>query len=250
MNLHNWLRKKLTGICYSYLRNTPHWSHPQAEGINHARILPYASYAPWIDDERFQYAYSMVKKHTLIDIYRLYELWITARQLSAVDGDFLEVGVWRGGSGCLLALASEDTNKKVFLADTFTGVVKASARDTNYLGGEHADTSIEYVRNLLLSCGVARRTQILLGSFPEENANIVSDTLALVHIDVDVYASARDILNWVLPRLAIGGVVILDDYGFYGCEGITALVNELNSKSSTMRFIHNLNGHAILMRII
>ena len=41
----------------------------------------------------------------------------------------------------------------------------------------------------------------------------------LAHIDVDVYQSAADVLDWVWPRLSPGGVVVFDDYGFPATPG-------------------------------
>ena len=44
------------------------------------------------------------------------------------------------------------------------------------------------------------------------------------------------------------GLVIFDDYGFLGCEGVTKLVNEL---AADLRFFtyFNLNGHAVMMKL-
>ena len=157
--------------------------------------------------------------------------------------------MWRGGSGCLLAMASRRPGRQVFLADTFSGVVKAGTLDTRYRGGEHADTDVRLVRALADQCGVAEQIQLLEGMFPEQNAERVEGKLALLHIDVDVYESARDVLYWSLPRLVAGSLVVFDDYGFFGCEGVTRLVNEFVAEHRDFRFVHNLNGHAVLIRI-
>ena len=246
--MKSWLKRRLTGFCYGYLRGQLTRAHPGSPEIPHARVLPYASYAPWQGDADFQAAYARVHEYTLVDIYRLYELWSIARQLDDVEGDFLEVGVWRGGSGCLLGLATRHTGRRVFLADTFSGVVKVGQQDTCYKGGEHADTSVEQVRMLLRSNGL-EQVQVLMGVFPEHNAEQVGERISLLHIDVDVYDSARDILQWAMPRLVPGAVVVFDDYGFYGCEGVTRMVNEFVIGRSNFRFIHNLNGHAILVYV-
>lgn len=91
---------------------------------------------------------------------------------------------------------------------------------------------------------------MLKGIFPEQNAERLGQRkLALVHIDVDAYESAKDVLNWSLPRLQRGGVVVFDDYGFFGCEGVTRLVNEFVANNRGFRFLHNLNGHAVLIKL-
>jgi len=127
------------------------------------------------------------------------------------------------------------------------GVVKAGSQDADYQGGEHSDTTKSGVIELCKSLGLDR-VQILQGIFPDDSAHVVSDrTFRFCHIDVDVYESAKDIVNWVWPRLVPGGLIVFDDYGFYSCVGITRFVNEERSKPDRL-VIHNLNGHAILIK--
>jgi O-methyltransferase len=54
-------------------------------------------------------------------------------------------------------------------------------------------------------------------------------------------------VEWVWPRLVAGGMIVYDDYGFRGCEGVTQFVNEQRSKPDRLIF-HNLNGHAIAIK--
>lgn len=221
------------------------WSQEQSPELLHSNVNAYATYSPWLSDGEFLKTYKAIKDSTLVDMYRCYELWSLAKQSNLIDGSILEVGVWRGGTGCILAVASP--TKTVYLADTFQGVVKAGAMDTRYVGGEHDDTSEQSVRDLLASVG-AENAQLLKGIFPDETASDLSGPIALLHIDVDVYQSGRDIVNWALARLPVGAAIVFDDYGFSGCEGITRLANELQQSLSKFSFIHNLNGHAIFIR--
>jgi O-methyltransferase len=113
--------------------------------IPHEIFMPNATYAPWLADLSFNQIYDLIGQHTLVDQYRCYELWRLAGRIKYLPGDAVEVGVWRGGTGCLIAkrIQSFDPNRKVYLCDTFCGVVGASDKDTQYRGGEHPDTSIE-----------------------------------------------------------------------------------------------------------
>ena len=240
------MKRKLADA-YAAIRSQAPWSHPKSPEISHHRILPHATYSPWLLDEGFQTVYQYIKSHTLVDIYRCYELWTLGQQLSHVPGNFLEVGVWRGGTGALLASAVKaNTEKHVYLADTFQGVVKASGDDTVYVGGEHADTSSTLVSELLKGLGLSNFT-LLEGIFPDQTANRFKGTLALLHCDVDVYSSAKDVVEWGIPLLGHGGALVFDDYGFSGCEGVTKLANELRADKRFI-FIHNLNGHAIFIK--
>ena len=69
--------------------------------------------------------------------------------------------------------------------------------------------------------------ELLQGVFPDETADRIADSrFRLCHCDVDVYRSAKDVFDWVWPRLAPGGVVVFDDYGFPACPGVTKFVDE------------------------
>ncbi|MBL7983491.1 MAG: class I SAM-dependent methyltransferase [Flavobacteriales bacterium] len=219
-------------------------------GISHQHVVPQATYAPWLDHAAFQQAYELARHNTLVDIQRCFELWQLVERGRHVPGNILEVGVWRGGTGSLMAKAAQlySPGTRVFLADTFKGVVKAGTNDTNYKGGEHADTTQEVVRTLLGSQGVDN-TELLVGIYPDEiDRTIFGDTpIKLCHIDVDTYDSAKDIFDEVWPRMARGGAVVFDDYGFWGCEGVTRLCDSIDLPDA--RFVHNLNGHALFFKL-
>src|SRR5215471_13325087 len=198
------------------------WADERAPELRHSRMYHGGTYSPWLSDREFLSAYEIIKRFTLVDRERCYELWDLAKQSVTVDGAILEVGVWRGGSGCLLARAAP--TKTVYLADTFAGVVKAGKNDTYYKGGEHADTSVQIVSGLLGSARVDN-ARILKGVFPDETAAAVEGPISLLHVDVDVYQSAKDIVEWALPRLPEGAKIVFDDYGFYEDAGVTRLVS-------------------------
>jgi O-methyltransferase len=224
---------------------------PYEPGIRHAEVCPNATYSPWLADQEFQTVYERIRNNTLVDRYRCYELWqLIAESAKLSTGDVIEVGVWRGGTGALLArkcqLAGLDS--AVYLCDTFSGVVKAGAQDGAYTGGEHADTSKTIVLELCRALSLDR-VRILEGIFPDQTSREVStQQFRFCHIDVDVYHSAKQISDWVWPRLVPGGMIIYDDYGFHDCAGITRLVNEERIEKDRL-VIHNLNGHAVVIKI-
>ena len=219
-------------------------------GLVHAVVLPGATYAPWANDAGFRTLWDAVRPATLIDRYRGHSLYSIATQCATLSGDMLEVGVWRGGSAALIASVAKAGNPKakVFLADTFAGVVKAGANDTAYSGGEHGDADVEQCRALLDRLELDN-TEILPGIFPEETGAAIGDRqFSFCHIDVDVHDSVRDTFAWIWPRLLPGGCLVFDDYGFATCSGATLAINAV-SQGADRRFIHNLNGQAILIKL-
>ena len=215
-------------------------------------ILPYSDYAPWKTDSLFSEIYNIMKTNTLVDIYRCWEIWESVGQVvKSIPGDVLEVGVWKGGTAGIIAsrLAKADSSRTVYLADTFEGVVKAGQNDSVYVGGEHKDTSIPEVEDLLKNRLKVSNFQILKGIFPEDTgAQIENKTFALAHIDVDVYQSTKDIFNWVWPRMSKGGIVLFDDYGYTPCDGVAKCVNEMANDTDKLIF-YNLNGHAVIVKV-
>ncbi len=205
--------------------------------------------APLSQDEEFIRTYDLIKKNTLVDVFRCYELYQLVYEVRHVEGDIIEVGVWRGGTGGILAAAAKrwKPNAKVWLCDTFEGVVKAGSFDTIYEGGEHADTSIEFVEKILEKIGTDNVT-ILKGIFPDQSGHqICVPNIALCHIDVDVYQSAADVVAWVRPLMKPGACLVFDDYGYSTCQGVTKFVDELRISDEWI-FIYNLNKHAILAK--
>lgn len=219
-------------------------------GLPADTVLPNANYSPWNRDTEFLDAYEKIKDYTAVDNFRCYELWKIAGQLRSVGGDIIEVGVWKGGTGVLLGLCAEKflPRAEVHLCDTFTGIVNASERDPFYKGGEFSETSVPEVSHRIVQ---ANLTNVFLhqGEFPSATGPDLSNKkFCLAHIDVDVYLSAKQTFDWVWPRLLVGGVVVFDDYGFVDCAGVTTLVDEEITGGADRLVLHNLNGHALIVK--
>lgn len=220
-------------------------------GVEHELVVPTATWSPWNLDRGFLATWEEVRRHTLKDKYRCWELWTLVAEAAAHPaGAILEVGVWRGGSGALLARRARDLGlaDPIYLCDTFRGVAKAGPEDPGYQGGEHADTSRQRVVDLVERLRLDD-VHVLAGVFPDETGDRVpAGPIRLCHVDVDVYASARDVLAWVWPRLPPGGIVVFDDYGFRFCDGVTRLVDEQRGRADRV-VLHNLNGHGIVVKV-
>ena len=217
---------------------------------NYEPVIPLASYAPWLSDDSFNNTYKIIKEYTLVDKHRCYELWQLVEETAKLEGALIEIGVWKGGSGALIAKKAKlsGIKDKVYLCDTFKGIVKSCKKDSFYKDEDLADTSRETVEEVINKLKLDN-TKILVGIFPEETSKLVSDkTFRFCHIDVDVYESAKDIVKWLWPKLVVGGMIVFDDYGFPNSDGIMCFVNEERNKKDRL-VIHNLNGHAILIKI-
>lgn len=151
-----------------------------------------------------------------------------------VPGAYVECGVWRGGSSMAAAasfIAVGDTNRELHLFDTFEGMSAPSEHDLRAEDNVSATTlleksptsgkiwcraSIEDVTQNMASTGYpmqhvhlhkGRVEDTLPGSAPEK--------IAILRLDTDWYESTKHELETLYPRLSVGGVLIIDDYGYW-----------------------------------
>lgn len=224
---------------------------PVFKGAEYEAIYPQSTYCPWNKDAAFQEVYATIQPYTLVDRYRCFELWRLVEQSSKLEsGSLLEVGVWRGGTGALIAKQAQNCGieGRVFLCDTFEGVVKAGTKDTSYSGGEHKDTSLHVVEDLIGNRMGLDNVDVLQGIFPDDTGSRVEHLqFRFCHIDVDVYQSAKGVVDWIWDRMVASGIIVFDDYGFATCDGVAEYVDQQLGLEDRI-VLHNLNGHAVFLK--
>lgn len=173
-------------------------------------------FSPWAGLPRFATHYAAVRKHTLVSADRCWILASFMAQARQLPGDFAEFGVFRGGTALLAARLLDEANddRPLHLFDSFAGMPNTSA-DEPYNAGDFNQTSAPKVQGLLSSARA--NTKFHVGFIPDTFTDAGIDQLAFAHIDVDLYQSVLDCVEYVYPRLVPGGILIFDDYGFPGC---------------------------------
>jgi O-methyltransferase len=171
-----------------------------------------------------------VKPYTMTSSERLYGLQESCQYVlrEAVPGDFVECGVWRGGSSMVmaLALADSDASRRLWLYDTFEGMTEPDQRDGE-LAAEHwrrhlttgepiAYSPLDEVKRNLGTTGLAEhRIRFVVGKVESTIPNEAPDRIALLRLDTDWYGSTRHELDHLWRRISPGGVLIIDDYGHF-----------------------------------
>lgn len=163
------------------------------------------------------------------------------RQESLV-GDFVECGVWKGGNIILLKKLIEKFNfkKNIYGFDTFEGMVDPSFYDVNYnnksakkMFDEHKKKDIGFAMCSLddVKRNIKKNTKtdnIFLIKGKVENTLKIKKKLpkkiSILRLDTDFYESTKIELEILFPRLVKGGVLIVDDYGFW--KGAKKAVDE------------------------
>lgn len=130
---------------------------------------------------------------------------MAAGQIS-VPGDYAEVGVCRGATAKLMCEAKGQ--KDIHLFDTFSGLPGASKVDVRFHAGMFSAQE-QAVRNRLAKYS---NVHFYPGTFPSTAAAVQDKQFAFVHIDVDIYESTRDCLEFFYPRMSPCGVIMSHDY--------------------------------------
>ena len=141
--------------------------------------------------------------------------------IEKVEGDVVECGVGWGRSllYLLYLLQLETKNRNIWAFDSFEGFPEPTPEDKserNIRKGEWK-SDIKLIQEMLLSSGLARdflnsRLVLIKGFLEESLKNYRGDTIALLHIDVDLYQSYLSVLNQLYDRVQTGGVIIFDEY--------------------------------------
>jgi O-methyltransferase len=158
--------------------------------------------------------------------------------LEDVPGDIVECGVGRGKSLFMLAVLTERHRhpRRLWGFDSFQGLPEPSVFDEPDRAPERIKAGMyafseDKVRSYLIDRGIsestlAERFVFVEGYFPASFPKYTGDQIALLHLDVDLYQSFKDCLEWFEPRVAPGGVIAFDDYRTKDWPGATRAIEE------------------------
>ena len=193
---------------------------------------------------------------------RLWSLIGAVRYITEANlkGDFVECGVWRGGS--IMAMALElgrlgVNDRKFWLYDTFAGMTAPTGFDVEAGSGV---TAVEMLAETEVGDGnnvwcVAGRSDVEANvrttGYPFENFNFIEgdvaktlhkfvpERISILRLDTDWYESTKVGLEILYPRLVDGGVCILDDYGHW--QGARTAVDEYCADIGMRPYMHPID---------
>ncbi|MBY0404242.1 MAG: class I SAM-dependent methyltransferase [Cyanobacteria bacterium] len=210
----------------------------------------------------FEDLYTQVQPFTLLSKKRLYSLYSLAKDicLRGIPGDFVECGVYRGGSVSMLAAVVKRYSqqpRKVYAFDCFSDMPPPKSQDTHQgipamevLGDLSCfEASPEsYLNPLTQRLGVFEHVVPMVGLFSETFPDFVSKTpqIALLHADADWYDSTMEILEALYPCVVSQGVVQLDDYGYW--EGCRKAVYDYQEKTRVGFDLKTIDGTGVWFR--
>lgn len=224
------------------------------------RITSVSENAIDMEDE-FKELYEKCKGFTMTSIERMYSLYKAVEYVVRfeIPGDFVECGVWEGGSCMLMAqtLARKgDLTRKIFLYDTYTGMARPTEEDYTLKDGHQAvdiwrrDEKEGYNKWCYVPLDEVRRNVLSTG-YPEERLvfvkGMVEDTIprttpkaiSILRLDTDWYESTLHALRHMYPLLVERGALIIDDYGVWA--GARKAVDEYLAENKISMLLNRID---------
>ncbi len=183
--------------------------------------------------------YGLTTLPTGITVDRLAMLIAYSWMMSEKPGAFAEFGVCQGGSLDLLARLHPD--RLIYGIDSFEGLPEPGPMDTFHKKGDFGLDATDLVK---VWHHFSLMVQLYKGFSPEVFTKLPPhETFAFVHVDVDLYQSVKDALDYFYPRLIPTGMMIFDDYGFATTPGAKQAIDEWQGECTYRGELIFNNGH-------
>jgi len=202
----------------------------------------------------------LCRPFTMTSVERLYSLYKAVEYVirQNIPGDFVECGVWRGGSVMMMALALQKFGalRKIHCFDTFEGMTPPTDVDATRTGetaeailtrsekreGVHVwgIAALDLVRKNIATTGYAADLICFhRGRVEKTIPSAAPSQIAILRLDTDWYESTKHELVHLYPRLTRGGVLIIDDYGFW--RGSQKATDEYLAESKAALMLHRID---------
>ena len=181
------------------------------------------------NDRSLQDIYAEFRRYTMVYPKTYIRNLVLAASVRYVSGAVVECGTWKGGMAAGLSrVMGED--RDYFLFDSFEGLPPAEAIDGDAALRWQQDTNSPHYhdnctadeRDAQEAMRLAGVTQVRLvkGWFEDTLPSFPSNQqVAVLRLDADWYESTIQCLNQLYPRVAPGGLILIDDYHTWdGCS--------------------------------
>jgi O-methyltransferase len=188
-------------------------------------------------------------------LFTLYQALLNVRRLPAARHggtiNIAEVGVYKGGTSYFIASAVQALGFKTVTLhcfDTFAGHPEEDIQtdvDTFHRQGFFGDTNFASVEAYLKDFNTIT---LYRGRFQDTSSQIEDQQFHFVHLDVDIYEPTRYALDFFDSRLIVGGIIIVDDYGFRTCPGVKQAVDTFVELRCNYIVLPLLTGQCVLSK--
>ncbi|XWK85979.1 MAG: TylF/MycF/NovP-related O-methyltransferase [Phormidium sp.] len=160
-----------------------------------------------------------------------------------LEGDICEFGVAQGATSALIAYEIRDSDKNIWLFDSFEGLPKPTEKDILKddifgLGSIEAyqgtmSCKVDLVKDRLNKINFSNLRIKIIPGFIEETINKAElpDKVCFAYVDFDFYEPILIALNFLDRVLQINGFIVVDDYDFFS-TGAKIAVDEFIAANS------------------
>jgi hypothetical protein len=163
---------------------------------------------------------TMVRPNEFKTIFKHYS------NISQIEGDIVECGVWRGGFSIFLSHVFSDKN--IWVCDSYEGFQSLEIAKHQYDKERHTPVythnsigpiaiNLEEVQFYFERYGLGNQERIkfLKGFVKDTLPNSGIEKIALLRIDVDAYSATLETLEELYDKVQSGGYIIFDDSCLY-----------------------------------
>ena len=171
---------------------------------------------------------------TMVGLNRLDDLQACVESVvrDGVEGDLIEAGAWRGGASILMRATLDslgEFERTVHVADSFQGFPAADELG-DLAATDFLAVPVDEVRESFARFGLERGVRFVPGFFEQTMPGLAGGRWAVVRLDADTYEATRAALDALYPGLAVGGYLIVDDYGVMERQECRRAVDEFRAR--------------------
>jgi O-methyltransferase len=190
----------------------------------------------WADAE-YKALHTLCRSFTMTSEERMFSVVNAVRYVltNNIPGDFVECGVWKGGSSMIMAKMLQDrsiTDRSLYLYDTYEGMSAPGEEDVDLRGNAASSTwkkeardgdqsnwcysTLDEVKGNFTRTGFPQaQIHYVKGKVEDTIPGVIPGQIALLRLDTDWFDSTYHELVHMFPLLSPGGVLIIDDYGYW-----------------------------------
>ncbi|MBR3329567.1 class I SAM-dependent methyltransferase [Candidatus Saccharibacteria bacterium] len=158
-----------------------------------------------------------------------------AKKCLDFEGDYVELGCYKGDTSILLAEIVRGTGKKMWIYDSFEGLPEKTEEDISELGREFQkgvlDVTKQEVKKRFLKAGLPVPI-IKKAWFKDLGEEDLPEKISFAFLDGDLYESIKESLKLIEKKMIKGGVVVIHDYNNLALPGVVRAVNEWANRGS------------------
>jgi hypothetical protein len=195
--------------------------------------------------------YDTIKDYTMCRPERFERFCQSILDTRDLSGVIIECGVWKGGMICGAAKFAINNNiqRTYYAFDSYEGFPEPTDKDIVALTNQSAlslenwgmkkcpakSETLKDVYACMALLNIPEDTIIPVKGWFNDTVISFDKDISILRLDGDWYESTKVCLEYLYPKVVSGGIIILDDYGYWkGC------------KQATDEYLQYNNIHAVL----